>query len=70
MTFDECENKIIDIKEKDMILIGFYSKKENKTVINPKSSDKGLYSKSYILEKEDRLFLIAYEKPELNKFSK
>ena len=64
--YEDCENNIVDIDEKDMTLIGLYCAEARRTIINPKSSESGQYSKSYRLARGDKLFLIAYEKPELS----
>ena len=41
---------------------------EKKIVINPKSSAKDTYSKDYKFKKGDSIFLISYEKPEIENY--
>jgi voltage-gated potassium channel len=85
-TYEEVEQEIVAIEEKDIILIGWATKVEkiedgkalvngrgniifeNEIIINPRSSMQGKYSKSHTFKKGDSLFLIAYEKPELEEY--
>lgn len=41
---------------------------ERKVIINPMSSRNDIYSKSHIMEPDDTIFLISYEKPEMNDY--
>lgn len=41
---------------------------ERKVIINPMSSRTDIYSKSHIMEPDDTIFIIAYEKPNLNEY--
>lgn len=43
---------------------------EKEIIINPRSSTNGIYSKNHRFKKGDSLFLISYEKPELDKYFK
>lgn len=85
-TYEEVEQEIVAIEDKDIILIGWATKVEkmedgkalvngrgniifeNEIIINPRSSTEGKYSKSHTFKEGDSLFLIAYEKPELEEY--
>ncbi|MBN2287084.1 MAG: NAD-binding protein [Tissierellales bacterium] len=86
MSYRDVEATIIQIDEKDIILIGFSTVieklvngvtavngkgniiYERKIVINPKSSTNDKYSKNYKFQKGDTIFLISYEKPEIEQY--
>jgi Trk K+ transport system NAD-binding subunit len=86
LTYEEAEVKIVGIKDKDIILIGWAAEvekkvdgevvlssrgipiKEKEIVINPRSSTNGKHSKNHVFQKNESLFVISFEKPELKKY--
>jgi Trk K+ transport system NAD-binding subunit len=85
-TYEEVERKIVSIKDKDIILIGWATDVEKRVdgnivlnskgnpiiekeiIINPRSSTNGHYSKGHRFKKNDKLFVISFEKPELKQY--
>lgn len=80
-TYREIEKLIVDIDEKDIIVLGFATTvssdkmngkgrkiNERKIVINPKSSSEGAFSKSYKLKDGDSIFMVSYTKPDIENY--